>query len=150
MWHIINLHVLYLTCLYTCILASSYPHVRVHWLLSLHTRSLKFLCLCAPACILLSLHPRLLRLMCTCFHPCILISSGLRVLVCNLVSPHLLTLRLMYSVCLLASSHLHILITSSSSVCTCLGNWNQLKAMVLKIKMAFMETNNGSNKFLTK
>ena len=46
---------------------------------------------------------------------------------------------------IIASSHSH-----APSVSSCLGNWNQIKAIVLTKKTAFLETNNGSDKFLTK
>ena len=120
---------------------SSHPHI----LISLWS--------CVFACILASLHPRILRFMCPRLHPCILISSGSCVLACNLVSSRPPILRLMYSVCLLVSVHPHILISlssctlgacwrwylrilisSGSSARTCLGNWNQIKAMVLTKK----------------
>ena len=134
------------TCLYPPILASSYPYVCVYLLVSSHPRIFIFLCICVHACIFASLHPHILRFMRPCLHHWILISLGSCVLASNLVSSHSLILRLMYSVCLLISSHPHILKSWGSSVCTCLGNWNQIKTK----KMASMETNNGSNKFLTK
>ena len=120
-------------------------------LISLHLHVLTSLCPRVLACIVASLHPHILRFMCPRLHPCILISLGSCVLASNLVSSHPLILGLVYSVCLLVSSHPHVLISLSCSVHTCLGNWNQIKTMVLtQKKTVFMETNNGSIKFVTK
>ena len=160
------------------LLISLYPQVPVHLLVSLRTRILISLCSCVLACILATLHPHILRFMCPHLHPCILISSGSCVLSYNLVSSHPFIIRLMYCVLvgILASSHPYILgscnpgaswytriliflrscilgacwypcifISSGSSV----RNQNQIKQWFQQ-KTAFMETNNGCNKFFTK
>ena len=105
---------------------------------------------CALSCILESWHPHSISFMCPCLHPWLLTSSASCVLVCNLASSLPLILRLMYSVCLLVSSHPHILIFSGSSVHTCLGNWNQIKNNGSNHKMTNRETNNGSKNIFTK
>ena len=110
---------IYLTC--------SYPRI----LISLGS--------CALACILASLHPYILMFVCTCLYPRILTPSYSQVHVpspkslhprilrfvcayaCNLVSSHPLILRLMYSMCLLVSSHFHVLISLGS--CTLGACW---------------------------
>ena len=115
------------TCFYPCIPASSYPQIRM--------------------CLLLTSHPHILIslgscTLCACWYPRILTFSYpyvhvLQVLVGVLASwhPHIFTF--MYSGCSLVSSHLRILISSDSSVRTCLGNWNQIKTMVLTKKSSF-------------
>ena len=89
-------------------LVSSYPQILIS------------LCSCVFACILVSLHSHILRVMCPNLHPCIFMSSGLYVLPYSIVSSHPLILRLMYSVCLLVSSHPYILISSGSCALTCI------------------------------
>ena len=118
-------------CALACILVSSYSYI------------LTFMCTC--------LNPRILsssifRFTCTHLCPRILISSSSCVLACNLY-PHILSslglcwymlvgilgsshphiYALMYFECLLVSLYPHILISTCSSVRTCLGNWNQIK-----------------------
>ena len=143
--------------------------VRVYLLASLRPCILTSLCLCVHACIFAFLHPYILRFMCPHLHPCILISSGSYVLASIIVSSHPHILRVMYSGCLLISriltsrylyvrvlwvlvgilthSHLHILRFQCSYL---FGKLKSDKTNVSNTKTAFMETNNGSNKFLTK
>ena len=117
---------------------SSHPHIP------------RYLYTCLYPCIVTSLHLCVRVYLLVSLHPCILISLGSCVLASNLVLSHPLILGLVYFVCLLVSSHPHVLISLSCSVHTCLGNWNQIKTMVLTQKKVFMETNNGSTNFVTK
>ena len=106
-------------CTLACILASSHPYIFM------------FECPCLYRCILTS---SILRFMCPRLHPCIFIFLVSCVLASNLLSSHPLILGLVYSMCLLVSSHPHLLISLSCNVHTCLGNWNQIKTMVLTKK----------------
>ena len=77
-----------------------------------------FKCNCLCPHILTSWYPQVHLLS---LAPCILVPSGSCVLACNLASSHHLILRLMYLVCLLVSSHPHILI--SLGLCTMSACW---------------------------
>ena len=119
-------------------LTSSYPYVHVLRVLvdipaSSHLDILRFM---YSSCLFLSLHPHILISLGSCalrLHPFILIFLGWRVLACNLVSSHHLSLgssvlsacwypcishphilMFMYFGCLLISPHPHILISLGS------------------------------------
>ena len=128
-------------CQYPCILTSSYPQfhvlrVLVGILASSHSHIFRFM---YYGCLLVSSHPHILMSLvsCTpgaCWYPRIFTSSYPQVHVLHVLVDNL------------ASSHPHI-----ANVSSCLENWNQIKTMVLTKKIpAFIEANNGSNKFLTK
>ena len=83
--------------------------------------------------ILASSYPQILWFLCTCFYPCILVSLCLCVLAFIFSSSHPLTLRFMYSGCLLVSLHPHIIISSGSCVFTCIPafSYSQVRVCLL-------------------
>ena len=101
------------SCVLACTLTSSHPYILV------------FMCTCLYPT---SLHTHILRFMCRRLHPCILLSSDSRVLACNLASHILISLD---SCSPGAFWYPRILTSSGSSARKYLGNWNQIKTMVL-------------------
>ena len=128
-------------CRYLLILKSSYPQVHVLRVLAgiLASSHPHILSSIYSGCLLVSSHPDILvsLVSCTpgaCWYPRIFTSSYPQVHVLHVLVDNL------------ASSHPHI-----ANVSSCLENWNQIKTMVLTKKIpAFIEANNGSNKFLRK
>ena len=76
------------TCLYPCILTSSYPQVHKCQLLYSHPCILISSDSWVLACVLASSHPHLLRFMCACWYPPILTLSYPQAHVYLLVSSH--------------------------------------------------------------
>ena len=164
-----------LTCLYPHIFASLYPNVCVYLLVSSHRSTLISSDLCAVICILASSYSSCV--FGSCIFACNLMSShrlilSLKYFVCLLVSsyPHILIflrsctlvdswypriltssypyLHLLQVILgILIFSHLHILRFQCSYL---FRKLESDETMVLTKKTAFMETKNGSNKFLTK
>ena len=120
-----------LTCLYHCMLTSSYRQISVPLLLSSHPLILISLWSCVLVSIFASLHHHILRFICSCLHLCMLVSVGSCVLACILASSYSHFLRFisvsLYPHILLSSYphvhvwlfiflHPHILISSGSCV----------------------------------
>ena len=125
-----------LTCLYHCILSSSYSSVCVYSLVSLYPYILISSGSCTLVYIPAGSYPQVrMRLLVTSY-PHILISlrSCTLCAVGILTSSHPHILRFMYSGWFWVYSHSHTLISKIFSVRNCLGNWNQIKTMVVTKK----------------
>ena len=122
-----------LTCLYHCILSSSNSSVCVYLLVSLYPYVLIFSGSCTLVYIPACSYPQVRMCLLVTSYPDILISLRS----CTLCAVGILTssyphiLRFMYSGWVWVYSHSHTLIFS---VRNCLGNWNQIKTMVVTKK----------------
>ena len=141
-----------LASLRPCILASLHPYVCVYMLVSSHSYILISLGSCALTYIPASSYPQVPMCLLLSSCPRILISLGWCTLGAGWYS-RILTSRYFYVrvlwvlVGILTHSHPHILRFQGSYL---FGKLKSDKTNVSNIKTAFMETNNGSNKFLTK
>ena len=114
---------------HTCILASSYPHVRVYLVASSHPYILissgSYAFAYIPpslypqvrVCLFVSLHPHILRFICISLYPCILIYSSSCVLAYILGSSHLTSSILRF---MRTCWYPHILTSPYPQVCVCL------------------------------
>ena len=115
-----------------CILKSSYSYVIPVIIAFSHRHIHMAVSTCLyPRIVICILTSSYLQVHVPYLHSCILISSGLCVLVCNIITSHLYILRLVHSVWLLISSHLHNLASWDSTIRTCLESWNQTKSIAV-------------------